>query len=117
LVVVTALEGAGFAGSSFVALMGTLPAVPPVEVQNQLRDGTRSTLEGAMARVGAVGEARVLEGSAASAIVACAEELRPQLLVIGSHGRTGLARLALGSVAENVVRNASCSVLTVRLAS
>jgi nucleotide-binding universal stress UspA family protein len=117
LVVVTVLEWAGFAGSSFVGLMGTLPAVPPLEVQKQLRDATLSTLEQAMAQVGAVGEARVLEGSAASAIVSCAEELRPELLVIGSHGRTGLARLALGSIAESVIRNASCSVLTVRLAS
>lgn len=117
LVVVTVLEWAGFVGSSFVGMMGTLPAVPPLEVQNQLRDATRSTLERAMALVGAVGEARVLEGSAASAIVACAEELRPEVLVVGSHGRTGLARLALGSIAESVVRNASCSVLTVRLAS
>ncbi len=36
------------------------------------------------------------------------------LLVIGTHGRTGLARLVLGSVAEDAVRHAACPVLTVR---
>jgi nucleotide-binding universal stress UspA family protein len=58
----------------------------------------------------------VLEGSAASAIVACAEELGAGLVVVGTHGRTGLARLTLGSVAERVIRGAGCSVLAVRLA-
>jgi nucleotide-binding universal stress UspA family protein len=117
LVVVSVIEWPSFVSSSFVGVMGTLPALPPIELQMQLRDATRSTLERAMEQVGAVGEARVLEGSAASAIVSCAEELRSQLVVVGSHGRSGLARLALGSVAESVIRNASCSVLTVRLAS
>lgn len=37
------------------------------------------------------------------------------LIVMGTHGRTGLARAALGSVAESVVRAASCPVLTVRV--
>ena len=36
------------------------------------------------------------------------------LIVIGTHGRTGLAHILLGSVAERVVRTAACSVLTVR---
>jgi nucleotide-binding universal stress UspA family protein len=68
-----------------------------------------------MASLGVVGAARVLDGSPASAIVACAENLRAELVVVGSRGRTGLARMVLGSVAEGVIRNASCSVLAVRL--
>jgi universal stress protein A len=55
------------------------------------------------------------DGPAAPAIVSAAVELRAQLLVVGTHGRTGLSRIALGSVAEAVVRAAPCSVLTVRL--
>jgi nucleotide-binding universal stress UspA family protein len=44
-----------------------------------------------------------------------AEEDRCDLIVLGTHGRTGLGRLLLGSVAEQVVRGARCPVLTVRL--
>ena len=44
-----------------------------------------------------------------------AEELNAELIVIGSHGRSGLARWMLGSVAERVVRLAHCPVLVVKL--
>ena len=44
-----------------------------------------------------------------------AEQVHADLLVMTSHGRTGLRRMALGSVAEEVVRCASCPVLVVRL--
>jgi nucleotide-binding universal stress UspA family protein len=48
------------------------------------------------------------------AIVRRAEEIRSQLVVVGSRGATGLERLMLGSVAERVVRHAPCSVLVAR---
>lgn len=44
-----------------------------------------------------------------------AEELGAELIVVGSHGRTGLTRLVLGSVAERVTRLAHCPVLVVKL--
>ncbi len=44
-----------------------------------------------------------------------AEELGADLIIIGSHGRTGLTRLVLGSVAERVTRLAHCPVLVVKL--
>lgn len=47
-------------------------------------------------------------------ILRAAGELRCQLIIMGTHGRTGLARLVAGSVAENVMRKAGCPVLTVR---
>lgn len=47
-------------------------------------------------------------------IVAAAEEESPDILVMGTHGRSGLNRLLMGSVAERVVRMARCPVLTVR---
>jgi nucleotide-binding universal stress UspA family protein len=53
-------------------------------------------------------------GNAASEIAAFAEELRAQLIVLPSHGRHGLSRLAIGSVAERVVRFAHCPVLVLR---
>jgi nucleotide-binding universal stress UspA family protein len=68
-------------------------------------------------RAGATAEVRVLDGSAAPAIVQVAEEVGAELVVVGTKGRTGVARLALGSVAEEVIRTASTSVLIVRHAS
>lgn len=57
------------------------------------------------------------EGPADDAILAAAEKLDAELVVVGTHGRTGLRRLALGSVAEGVVRRLHCSVMVVRLAA
>ena len=56
----------------------------------------------------------VCSGSASREIVRTANENNMDLIVIGSHGRTGLARLILGSTAERVVRHAPCPVLVVR---
>jgi nucleotide-binding universal stress UspA family protein len=61
-------------------------------------------------------EYRLCRGDAATEIVALAKELKADLIVMGTHGRTGLRRLALGSVAEAVLRRAHCPVLTVRAA-
>lgn len=56
----------------------------------------------------------IADAHAAAAIARVANELRAEMVVIGSHGRTGLARALLGSVAEHVVRLAPCTVLVVR---
>jgi nucleotide-binding universal stress UspA family protein len=56
----------------------------------------------------------VVEGDAGAAILDVARDERVDLIVISSHGRTGLSRLLLGSVAEYVVRNAACPVLTLK---
>jgi nucleotide-binding universal stress UspA family protein len=50
-------------------------------------------------------------------ILAIAEEGTYDLIVMGTHGRTGLSHVLLGSVAERVVRRATCPVLTVRTPS
>jgi universal stress protein A len=57
-------------------------------------------------------EHRMLMGEPAIAIVDLATEISADLIVLGTHGRTGLSRLLMGSVAESVVRQASCPVLT-----
>ena len=54
------------------------------------------------------------EGQAATAIVHQAEHMQADMIVIGTHGRSGLPHMLLGSVAEKVVRTASCSVLSIR---
>ncbi len=53
-------------------------------------------------------------GVAADLILAQAKKWKPDLIVMGTHGRRGLARVALGSDAENVVREATVPVLLVR---
>jgi nucleotide-binding universal stress UspA family protein len=54
------------------------------------------------------------EGDARGAILDCAGEWRPDVIVLGSHGRRGLDRFLLGSVSENVVGHAACSVEVIR---
>jgi universal stress protein A len=56
-------------------------------------------------------EHRLITGDPADAIVRLAEEEDVDLIVLGSHGRTGLTRLLMGSVAEAIVRKAHCPVL------
>jgi nucleotide-binding universal stress UspA family protein len=116
LVVVSVLDWASPAAVQGLGVIVAIPALPPPELYRQVRGALQSMIEAAIERVGASGEARVLEGSVASSIVGCAEELGAELIVVGARGRTGLARLALGSVAERVIRGAGCSVLAVRQA-
>lgn len=56
-----------------------------------------------------------LEGDPSTEIVRFAREDGTDLIVMGTHGRTGLERLLMGSVAEKVLRAATCSVLVVKL--
>jgi nucleotide-binding universal stress UspA family protein len=53
-------------------------------------------------------------GAPAMEIIAAATQWNADLIVLGSHGRTGLRRIALGSVARSVVMHAPCSVLVIR---
>ncbi|HEX2254373.1 MAG TPA: universal stress protein [Thermoanaerobaculia bacterium] len=68
----------------------------------------------ALGRDGWAVETRVRQGFAPEVIVAEAEELDADLVALGTHGRTGLAHLLLGSTAERVVQHAPCPVMTVR---
>ena len=63
---------------------------------------------------GATVDSVLLGPPVASAIAAFARDTGVDLVVIASHGRTGLARIVLGSVAEAVVRTAPCPVLVVK---
>ncbi len=60
--------------------------------------------------------ANVVFGTSARSILEYAGEKGIDLIVMGTHGRSGLSHLLMGSVAENVVRQAGCPVLTVRRA-
>jgi universal stress protein A len=65
-------------------------------------------------KVGTRYELLVVIGDAAGEILQVATRLSIDLIVMATHGRTGLRRLALGSVAERVVREAQCPVLTIK---
>jgi nucleotide-binding universal stress UspA family protein len=60
-------------------------------------------------------EARVLEGDPGESLIDLAKKERVDLIVVGSHGRSGLAKLLMGSVASHVVAHAPCSTLVVKL--
>jgi nucleotide-binding universal stress UspA family protein len=57
---------------------------------------------------------KLMIGDPAEAIIQLAESEHADLIVMGTHGRRGLTRLLMGSVAEAVVRGAKCPVLTVK---
>lgn len=57
----------------------------------------------------------LLEGDPATEIVRFAAEENMNLVVMGTHGRTGVDRLLMGSTAEKVLREAPCSVLVIKL--
>jgi nucleotide-binding universal stress UspA family protein len=94
-----------------------LPILPPdlvqeaaVALQAQL-DAWRGDAVAAGAREV---DTRLMHGAAWDRIVALARELNARLIVMGTHGRTGLRHVLLGSVAEKVARHAPCSVLVTR---
>ena len=102
LVVLHALEPLEFATTP------TAPSTPPD------RKSAEAELRQIQARYPEVAmEYRLAEGEPVGAILAAAREIPCELIVMGTHGRTQLRRLLLGGVAEKVVRNACCPVLTV----
>ena len=75
-----------------------------------------SAAENEATQAGAIAaHSTLLQGSVVSEIQRLAKEGGYDLIVMGTHGRTGLRHMLIGSVAENVVRTAPCPVLTVRL--
>jgi nucleotide-binding universal stress UspA family protein len=97
--------------ATYIAQLGT----PSTFSSSSLRDPASDRLSAMMLKAGVSAERRIVEGPAAAAIVREAEAVGAELIVVGSRGRTGLARLLLGSVAEKIVRAAACSVLVVRV--
>ncbi len=101
---------------------GIAPGVygPMLESYSEARDET-SRMHAAMAartaeRLSAAGlpaEPKTREGDPAAQLLRASDEDRADLVVVGCRGRTGLARLILGSVARNVLIHARCSVLVV----
>ncbi|MGO9834757.1 MAG: universal stress protein [Polyangiaceae bacterium] len=82
----------------------------------QIQDAAGAALDGVVSRAKRPGiaiDSVLRQGPVWSEILAEARDARADLIVIGTHGRRGLSRALLGSVAEKVVRTAPCPVLTV----
>jgi universal stress protein A len=74
----------------------------------------RQFVEGSLPELGAGLAWSVAEGDPASVILEYAASGRYDLVAVGTHGRTGIDHLLVGSIAEKIVRAAACPVLTVR---
>lgn len=87
----------------------------PAEMRDEMLADLRRRLAEAVARGGhSEVTTQLLVGPIAKTIVGAAREHGADLIVMGTHGRSAVAHLLLGSVAERVVRTAPCPVLTVR---
>ncbi len=84
---------------------------------DELAEACRERLEqtvGKLAPLGLTVQHKVLNGVPFIEIIRYARDAEIDLIVMGTHGRTGLGHLLIGSVAERVVRKAPCPVLTVK---
>jgi universal stress protein A len=107
-----------------------LHVVPPRQIKNGVTEGRYADIQLAEIRGSVLwwfrtyvppevrGDINVaamtLVGHPEREILTAARAIEPQLIVMASHGRTGLTRAVLGSVAEAVLRHAPCPVLTIR---
>jgi universal stress protein A len=93
---------------------GEIPVTVLVDMREALLGSLRKVADGISDPPGRV-ETHVLEGlNIATLIDQCAEKIGADLIVMGTHGRTGLKHAFMGSVAERTLRSAPCPVLTVR---
>jgi nucleotide-binding universal stress UspA family protein len=86
----------------------------PESVRRTLRGAVEARLAALLDRFEVPGHTRILEGGAAHALVEVVTDEDARLLVVGTLGRTGLPRLALGSIAESVALEAPSAVLVVK---
>ncbi len=96
------------------AHFGASWVVPPKELVDDAKKAAVEALQDALQRLGAEGDTLATTGDAASSILDAARTLPAELIVLATRGRTGIARMVLGSVAEKVISLAPCSVLAVR---
>ena len=97
-------------------IVGAPVVLEPARASSEMRDALRSELArfvGSVDAGGAVVQLDIREGDPIDAIVRDGVATNADLIVMGTHGRSGMDRLMMGSVAESVLRKAPCPVLTV----
>ena len=97
-----------------VITIGEIP--PPATMYEDQEKAARAKLEDiSRAKLNGLShESLLFVGDIITCILEAQKKYQPDLVVIATHGRTGIARVFLGSVAEAVVRKATCPVLTIR---
>lgn len=85
-----------------------------IEITHEMERQARTQLKELVATLPIPATFDIRFGRAADEIVIQAKEDEVELIVMGSHGRSGISHLLVGSVAESVVRHAPCPVLVVR---
>lgn len=97
------------------ACLGARSSSEPAVVRSDPREDALTRLRDLMpASFHGSWEAEVADGQPPETIVRFAQDNHVDLIVMGTHGRSGLQRMLLGSVAEHVLRLAQCPVLTVK---
>jgi nucleotide-binding universal stress UspA family protein len=91
------------------ALLNEVTEVQQARLRETVARAERVLRESGLSTVG-----RVYTGDPRAALIEATEKERADLLVVGSHGRAGLAKLMLGSVSSHAVTHAPCSVLVVK---
>ncbi len=106
-----------------VIIVHVMESPDPDEGEGMLHDGAYADLSQVLSRrlqglsdagSGLSSEWRLLRGDAAKEILRLAAEEGVGMIVMGTHGRTGVVRVLMGSVAERVMRGATCNVLIVK---
>ena len=113
LVVMHAMEFPAVTDAS-LGLIGALPAIETEDTRSAKRALASQIVNGAFQRLGAKGEIVIADDDASAETLRLADALPAELIVVGTHGRSGLARVVLGSRATRIIENAPCSVLVVR---
>lgn len=91
-----------------------VPAPVPAAVGRRIRDQAGASLDALAAKTPGVGRRLLRNGHARDVILSAADAVNANVIVMGTHGRRGVAHLFIGSVAEYVVRHARVPVMTVR---
>ena len=102
---------------SAIAPEPMIVAAPPPEFYQESEKSCLEALGNVAAKFGKPGltvQKAALWGSPVDTVLEYAEREPIDLIVISTHGRTGLSHVLLGSVAESIIRNAPCPVLTIR---
>jgi nucleotide-binding universal stress UspA family protein len=103
-------------GDAAMGLLGALPALDTPETLAARRGLAREIIQTALGRLDITAEIVIASEDALQETLQLAESLPASLIVVGTHGRTGLSRVVLGSMAARVIEHAPCSVLVARLA-
>jgi len=126
--IVLATDGSRFADTAAVTAGAlarvcktpvTVVSVTTDEQSQEVRVETARTVDRVVALMrsdGTTVEGKVLHGEPASAITGVAQESQADLIVTGSHGRTGLERVLIGSTSERILNDTQCAVLVVKAA-